>query len=188
MAIPKSAEPGDAIGVIYVTQLTEAPKGGGFAIQPRLAVRIEVNIRGKQRFRPVITSLKVPKVSSSAPVKISVVVVNKGNVRIDMAKASTATLAILSGARTRKTFRLTGTLFPNTTRRYSFTWRNAPSRGRFKARARLEFGSGKQRAVVRRSTTFYIAPYRLAGALALTLLGAAVLVGSTLARRRNRDG
>ncbi|MCW2950656.1 MAG: hypothetical protein JWN41_1669 [Thermoleophilia bacterium] len=183
MAIPKRAEPGDAIGVIYVTQVADAPRGGGFVLQPRLAVRLEVRIRGKQRFRPAITSLRVPKVSSAGPVKLTLTVANRGNVRIDMAKASTAAVQIRAAGHTKKTFPLTGTLFPKATRKYTFVWRDTPSRGRFTARANLEFGRGKQRAAVRRSTTFYIAPYRQVGALLLTIGGVLVLGGSVVARR-----
>lgn len=190
--VPDEADPGDHLGAVYVTQLA-TPKAGTVVLQARIAVRMEFRVRGDIDFRPQIERVTVPRLSSGGPVPVKVVVANRGNVRVDLRKASTASVRVLDGGRVLETFRLVPAdkdtpvvLFPGAVRTFSFSWKHPPRFGQFTAEARIAFDEGETQADVRRSARVTVAPYRAVGGLAVIGLGA-LLIGGYLALGKRRE-
>lgn len=195
IAVPEEADPGDHLGVIYVTQVAE-PKAGTVTLQTRIAVRVELLVRGEIVFRPVLRSFSVPKVASGGPIDLTFALANKGNVRLDLREAEKAELAVMDGERTLQRFALVpedpevpATIFPGAVRTYEFSWKDPP-RGSYDVRLVLDWA--KQPALTR-SRNLVVVPYRQAGALVATVLGALLIAGffarrSLQRRREARSG
>jgi hypothetical protein len=185
LKVPKNAEPGDHLGVIYVTQKGEGgPETGGARFNGRIAIRLEITVAGEILFQPVIENIGVPRLSSDKNVPITVRISNKGNVRVNLNNAD-ARLQVDNGGEVAARYRLEGILFPGSTRVYRFTWKDAPAWGAPKAEVILDF-QNKTLGKTEASQRFYLAPWRLLLAVTLATLGL-MIIAIMLYRNRRKD-
>jgi hypothetical protein len=187
ISVPKEADPGDHLGAIYVTQVSD-PKAGEVVLQSRIAVRIELTVQGDIKFNPVINPLDAPRVASGGPIKVTGSISNEGNVRVDLREAKIAQWEVLDGDRVVEKKSLLPTdetipavLFPGAVRPFTFSWKKPPSYGRFTVRMRLEFPKQGQ---FKESSNVSVFPYRQAGGIGVIGLGALILAITMLVRRR----
>jgi hypothetical protein len=178
--VPSAAEPGDHVTSLLVERL---PQGGAATTAPAeaVAVRVDIQVRGRAKPAAAITSLNVPSISGDNPVSVSAVVRNTGNVRLDFDHRNKGYLAVNSGSDRKAELGFDGLLYPGQSRSFQLSWDDPPLIGHYSAAASIELG----KRVVDRSQSFYVFPWRQAGALVLIALAAAVLLIGVQRRRSN---
>jgi hypothetical protein len=174
--VPPKAEPGDHITSLTVTQVPAESGEVAQAIQA-VSVRLTVRVFGKARRSARITSLEVPSISGGAPLDVSAVVENTGNVALDFDKENAASIAIIQGESRKASTEFTGDLYPDQSREFELSWNDPPFIAQLRAIASVDIG----RDAVTESKSVLQFPWRQLGALVLVALAAAVLVAG---RRR----
>jgi hypothetical protein len=174
--VPPKAEPGDHLTSLTVTQVPSESGQITQAVQA-VAVRLTVRVFGKARPSARIVSLDAPGVSGGAPVDVSAVIENDGNVALDFDGKNEASLAIIQGEERKESVEFGGELFPGQTRQFDLSWNDPPLFGQFRASVSVDVG----REVVDDSKSVLQLPWRQLGAVILVVLAVAVLI---VGRRR----
>jgi hypothetical protein len=144
-----------------------------------ISFRLNVRVPGKARERVEIDSLVVPAIAGRGPVDAAVVVRNTGNLRLDFDRRNRGSLSIASGSDPSVRLPFRGELYPGRSRTFKLGWQDPPLVGHLEARASVRTRDGG----VTRSDSFWMVPWRQAGALFLVALAAGLVY---LGRRRSR--
>ena len=162
--VPRTAEPGDHLASITVKQADRGRAAGALPVQA-ISFRLNVHVPGSVRESVVIGPLTAPSLAGRGPVEAGVVVRNTGNVRLDFDRANRGFLEIGEGPR----LRFRGQLHPGRSRAFRVTWEDPPTLAHVTTRATVRVGGSR----VERARSFWIVPWRQAGALGLVALAAA---------------
>lgn len=176
--VPRDAEPGDHVASVTVKQVPPRGKPGAVAVQA-ISFRLNVRVPGKVRELVEISSLAVPALAGRAPVEAGVLVRNIGNVRLDFDRRNQGSLSITGGSPAKARLPFKGQLYPGRSRAFVLAVQDPPTLGRLEARASIRTRAGP----VTKSESFWMVPWRQAGALLLVALAAGLI---HLGRRRRR--
>jgi len=180
--VPQGAEPGDHVTSLTVRRLPPRGARGSVAVQA-VSVRLTVRVPGEIREQVKVGTPDVPSVAGKGPVHAKVDVRNRGNVTVDFAGANTGSLAILDDGRPKARVRFKGILLPGQGRSFEVAWQDPPALGKFDARASVRTGEG----TITESRSFWMLPWRQAGALVLFTVAVLVLLGGGRGLRRKRS-
>jgi hypothetical protein len=178
LRVPSDAEPGDHAASITVKQVPPRGRPGAVAVQA-ISFRLNVRVPGKVREQVELGSLGIPEVVGRGPVDAGVIVRNTGNVRLYFDRHNEGSLSITSGSQRRARLAFRGQLYPGRSRAFKLAWEDPPALGRFEAKASVRTRGGR----VTESDSFWMIPWRQAGALLLVGLAAGLVY---LGRRRRR--
>jgi hypothetical protein len=184
--VPKSAEPGDYVGVIYIKRLSDA-QATSQRLNVEYAVRTEITVLGAVKFDPVIEQLNAPTFSNGKGFGANMRLTNRGNVRLDLDNAN-ARLEFVVNGKVRKRFRLEGVVYPKVSRVWKFDWKQAPRFAKVQTRVVIDFpAQGKRSAqTIKRTASTWVFPYQII-VFAIALLGVLLmLLLALLSRRRKR--
>jgi hypothetical protein len=178
LRVPSDAEPGDHVASITVKQVPPRTAEGAVVVQA-ISVRLGVRVPGTAREQVELDSLSVPELAGRGPIDARVIVRNTGNVRLDFDRRNKGSLSITGGSQRGATLPFRGVLYPGRSRVFALAWQDPPAFGRFEAKASVRTRS----RVVSRSESFWMVPWRQAGALLLVALAAGLVY---LGRGRRR--
>jgi hypothetical protein len=188
--IPRNASPGDHITSINVIRLPKKKSvkttGGvttGVGIKAALAMRLTIRIPGALRQDVAMSSVDIPSIIGGAPVVAQVSLTNNGNTYIDFKKHPGA-LTINDGDKVKAKLPYVGLLYPGETRTFRVRWESPPLLGHFDARSSVDLGPKR---TVSKSSSFWVLPWRQAGALLLIVLAAIVIATGRRNQRRRRE-
>jgi hypothetical protein len=176
--VPADAEPGDHIAALTIKRLPPPQKGGVATIEA-VAVRLNVRVAGQLREGIEVKSLDVPGVAGGGPVHIGALLRNTGNVKLDFDHRDRGSLAVLEGDGEPARQPLEGVLYPGSARYVELDWDAPPLLGHPHAKVRVATRAGP----VVKSESFWVVPWRQAGALVLIALAAAAVVVGWRRRR-----
>ena len=177
LRVPRAAEPGDHVASITVKQAPRPGETGAVAVQA-ISFRLNVRVSGEVRERVDIGPIAAPGLAGRGPVELGVVVRNTGNVRLDFDRRNRGALWVGSGQDAGARLRFRGQLYPGRARAFNLSWDDPPTLGRLTAHASVRTRAGTEI----KSRSFWMVPWRQAGALLLIALAA----GLAHAGRRQR--
>lgn len=178
--VPVGVEPGDHLGAVTVKQL-RLGRATVAAVQA-IAVRTTIRVPGRIRQAVVLGEIGTPALASGGPVTVATTVRNTGDVRLDFNANNPAALAILDGSKVSARLPFIGLLYPGQVRSFRLTWQDPPTFGKLKARVSVRLSNGPRS----NTASFWMVPWRQAGAVLLIAL-AAVVIYVQRKRRRSRS-
>jgi hypothetical protein len=170
LRVPRAAEPGDHVASITVKHAPRPGEAGAVAVQA-ISFRLHVRVRGEVSERVEIGPIAAPGLAGRGPIEVGVLVRNTGNVRLDFDRANRGALWIGSAQDPGARLRLHGQLYPGRARAFNLNWDDPPTLGRLTAHASVRTRAGP----VTRSRSFWMVPWRQAGALLLVVLAAGLV-------------
>lgn len=179
--VPENAEPGDHITSITIKRLPAS--SGNVGVVQAISIRLTVRVAGPVHRSVAISSVSAPRFAGGGPVVVSVNVRNTGNVRLDFDRGNRGALRILDDAAEKARLDFRGPLYPGQTRSFRLAWQDPPLLGRFRTIASVATPGGP----VSRSSSFWVVPWRQAGAFVLVVLAVVVLLAGRLRRGRRLE-
>jgi hypothetical protein len=167
LRVPRAAEPGDHVASITVMQAPRPEEAGAVAVQA-ISFRLHVRVPGEVNERVEIGPIAAPALAGRGPIEVAVVVRNTGNVRLDFDRPNRGALWIGSSRDPEARLRLRGQLYPGRARAFNLRWDEPPTLARLTTHASVRTRTG----TVTRSQSFWMVPWRQAGALLLVALAA----------------